>query len=137
MKLYLILLLIPFANPPLGYRQLTWEDFKGQPSGDHAAMTYCGIYLHTNEVNGTIATQWAESYFDGHRSWTRTKSRLALSHEQGHFNIAEYYSRQIKDGINTDSLLVIYQQEQVRYDAETNHGTDTVAQKAWEQKIKL
>lgn len=129
MKLLLLLLFIP-------YRQLSWEDFKGKPCGPHAAMTSCGITIHTTVVDGIVAAQWGEAYFDTQQSWTRTKSVLALRHEQGHLDIARMYARQIRVGINADSLIVVYQNAQVQYDEETAHGTDAEIQNQWLQKLK-
>lgn len=136
MKSLLLILFIPFSNAHISYKQLSWEDFKGRPSGPHAAMTHCGICVHTTEVNDVVVKQWAEAYFDTQKSWTRTKSKEALLHEQGHFDLAKVYAAKIITGLNSDSLLAVYQNIQVQYDNETGHGINTEVQNKWMQLIK-
>jgi hypothetical protein len=117
----------------LPYHQLSWSDFHGRPKGPHAAMTHCGIVVHTVEVGDRITAQWGVAYFDGEKSWTRTSSPAALLHEQGHLDIARVYAAQLRLGISADSLIAVYQAAQLRYDAETAHGTNASEQERWQQ----
>lgn len=127
--LLLILSLLP-------YHQLSWSDFHGRPKGPHAAMTHCGIIVHTVEVGDHVTAQWGVAYFDGEKSWTRTASPQALAHEQGHLDIARMYAAQLRLGVNSDSLIAVYQAAQVRYDAETSHGVDGAGQSRWQRQLK-
>ncbi len=135
MKTLLLLFFLPVGSH-ISYRELTWNDFRGRPSGPHAAMTHCGIYVHTTEVNDVVVKQWAEAYFDTQKSWTRTKSPVALLHEQGHFAISKIYAAQLKTGMNADSLLAVYQNVQVEYDEQTEHGINNEMQKQWQRTLK-
>lgn len=134
MKLYLLLLLIPFTNPPIGYRQLTWGDFKGKPTNDHAASTCTGIVIRPDT---------AYAIFEPDESWTRTSNPAVLQHEQLHFAITKRYASKIasaKRGLSinvVDYLLGEWEATELRYDAETDHGLNAEKQKEWEQKIKL
>lgn len=119
----------------LPYHQLSWSDFRGRPSGPHAAMTHCGIIVHTIEVGDRVTAQWGVAYFDGEKSWTRTSSPAALLHEQGHLDIARMYAAQLRLGVNSDSLIAVYQAAQVRYDSETNHGVDSAGQERWQRAL--
>jgi hypothetical protein len=127
--LFLLLSLLP-------YHQLSWSDFHGRPKGPHAAMTHCGIVVHTVEVGDRVTAQWGVAYFDGEKSWTRTASPQALAHEQGHLDIARVYAGWLRLGMNSDSLIAVYQSQQVRYDVETRHGVDSVAQERWQQWLR-
>jgi len=127
--LLLILSLFP-------YHQLSWSDFHGRPKGPHAAMTHCEIVVHSVEVDNRVTAQWGVAYFDGEKSWTRTASSAALAHEQGHLDIARVYAAQLRLGVSADSLIAVYQAAQVRYDAETKHGVDSVAQEEWRRWLK-
>lgn len=118
------------------YHQLSWADFKGKPSGSHAAMTSCGVYVHTTETDGVVTAQWADAYFVPSESWTRTKSLVALQHEQGHLDIARMFARQVRLGINADSLMVVYQNTQLLYDQQTEHGTNVEEQTQWLKQIQ-
>lgn len=138
MKLYLLLLLIPFTNTPIGYRQLTWDDFKGKPTNDHAASTCTGIVIEKDT---------AYAVFEPDRSWTRTKSPEVLRHEQLHFAITREYARLINRNLHYEDIrgrsklvefnLYEWNVEEERYDLETDHGQNSEKQKQWEEKIKL
>jgi hypothetical protein len=139
MKSLLLLLLIPFANAPISYRQLTWEDFKGKPpvaaQGDACTCTNIAIGYDT-----------AYAIFIPERSWTKTNDRELLRHEQFHFTITYYWAdfisreRKLKppySAHNIEQVLRHWHDMQEKYDTETNHGTDSAAQKRWEGMIKL
>lgn len=131
-----LLLLAFMATGMLPYHQLSWSDFHGHPKGPHAAMTHCGIIVHTTEVGDRITAQWGVAYFDGEKSWTRTASPAALAHEQGHLDIARVYAAQLRLGVSADSLIAVYQAAQVRYDDETKHGVDSSRQADWSNWLR-
>ncbi len=138
MKPLLLLLLIPFTTPPIGYRQLTWEDFKGKPpvaaQGDACTCTNIAIGYDT-----------AYAIFIPERSWTKTKDVRLLRHEQLHFAVTRNYADSItwylrarcSCSIEIGEMINKWRITEQHYDAETNHGIDTIAQKHWEELIKL
>ncbi|WP_103068806.1 hypothetical protein [Aquimarina sediminis] len=80
-------------------RQLTWDDFKGDPVEDKINALA--------EVHGrikTIKTYWSNGvprfeigcHFLKFDSWTSTKDSLSLVHEQIHFDIYELHARKIR-----------------------------------------
>src|SRR5687767_2000030 len=77
-------------------RKLAWSDYKGRPdpASDAAASTttYLGIDYHFSN-NGF--TYKIDSRFSKTRSWGLHKTEYILSHEQGHFDIAEVYARKL------------------------------------------
>ncbi len=85
-------------------RKLTWEDFKGNPktftNSNTAAETYCGFGFQTNRVtmfkNAKIFTL---NSFNTNLSWIRPDQKNSadlLEHEQGHFDLCEVYTRQLR-----------------------------------------
>lgn len=139
MKSLLLLLLIPFSNAPIGYRQLSWADFKGKPTNDRLASTCSGIVIEKDT---------AYAVFEPDRSWTRTLDVATLRHEQLHFAITEYWARKINEfgpynGLEGKySEIISYRLDQwnemeARYDFETDNGRDSIAQRQWEEKIRL
>ncbi len=137
MKPLLLLLLIPFTStPPIPYRQLTWEDFKGKPPANTEAYA-CTC------TNIAIGYDTAYAIFIPERSWTKTNDAAVLRHEQLHFAITKSWAYNIYFCIkynHQDAIpdnLRLWSSMQRQYDFETNHGTDSVAQKHWEELIKL
>lgn len=133
MKLFLLIFLLPFTSTPIGYRQLRWEDFKGKPTNDHIASTCTGIVIEKDT---------AYAVFEPDRSWTRTKDKRILRHEQLHFKITQHWasvlaSYKVERDLYIPYILEEWNQDQLRYDRETDHGRDSTAQKRWEQEIKL
>lgn len=133
------LLLSLFAatkSPVIHYRQLTWEDFKGKPPvGTEAMACTC--------TNIVIGMDTAYAIFIPEKSWTKTKDAALLRHEQLHFTITALYAKWISEDMKdknihqaSEDLFDNWRSMEKMYDRETNHGTDTVAQKEWEEKIK-
>ena len=130
MKLLFLLLFIPFLNSPVRYRQLTWADYKGNPTNNHLASTCSGI---------VIEKDIAYAIFEPDRSWTRTNDPAVLRHEQVHFLITEYYARIIN---NVDRRIVNWYLDkwnelEERYDLDTDHGRNEKEQKVWEEMYKF
>lgn len=136
MKSLLLFLLIPFSNSPISYRQLSWSDFKGKPTNDHAASTCTGIVIEKDT---------AYAIFEPDESWTRTSNPIVLKHEQVHFAITKLYAEKI--AWLTKSRCECYSEiaEELKkweameqsYDLITDHGLNVEKQKEWEQNIKL
>lgn len=133
-------------------RKLTWDDYKAGPDArsDAAASTttYLGIEYHMN--NGQFDCKITCS-FSRTKSWGRHKTDHVLAHEQGHFDIAEIFARQLNKEMKqyrfdkntyTTELKRIYQgivdqkeNWQNQYDEETNHSIHKEKQAAWAKKI--
>lgn len=133
-------------------RKLKWEDFKAVPQkiGDVAALTATHLGFSYNVVNGKI-TYTIECKFEKNRSWGMVKNSWILNHEQGHFDIAEIYSRKLFKAISAyqfnkstfqKDLDNIYKnivnekdQYQQLYDLETNYSRNKLQQEEWLKKI--
>jgi len=140
-------------------RPLAWTDFKGaMPFGMlFDAQSYSGIgYSYTPVRKGDrVVIEWkVEAYFDPAVSWVRIDggSDNLLKHEQGHFDIAEIFARDLRqklNAVNLDLGNVEYFMESYladvledmrayhdAYDRDTHHGTDQDEQKHWDTMIK-
>ena len=134
-------------------KRLKWEDFKAAPQkiGDVAALTATHLGFSYNVVNGKISYK-IECRFETNRSWGMVKNNWILNHEQGHFDIAEIYSRKLFKAISAyqfskttfqKDLDTIYKklvdekdQYQQLYDLETNYSRNKSEQEEWLIKIK-
>ena len=142
-------------------KKLEWNDFLAPPNEDifAYAITSTKIEVLPDEIlvdeqnnisNYKELTVVANFYKD--HSWVLHKNQDLLKHEQLHFDIAELFAQKIRiefkklqeKGIaNFDEYLNIYKKlykvsrlMQREYDDETNHGIDTEANLAWENKIE-
>jgi hypothetical protein len=134
------------------HKKLTWEDFKGssQKIGDVAALTATHLGFSYNIVNGKI-TYSIECRFEKNKSWGRVKTSWILNHEQGHFDIAEIFSRKLFKAVSAyqfnkstfqNDLDIIYKKVveekdlyQQLYDLETDHSRNKTKQEEWLKKI--
>ncbi len=136
-------------------RKLTWDDFKGPvnaSSAEAAAATNCGFGFKKHWLNGNPVIE-VSNHFDVNKSWVRSDAKIEsiLVHEQGHFDLAEIYTRKLRallsqydPNTSNDVLYKVYidlydnayNQRQLRYEDETAHGTDLPAQKRWTDQIK-
>ncbi len=134
---------------------LTWNNFKGSPDMEinHDVQLVTGFIWITNEAyNYPCVTTY--TFADPKRSWRKKNCchdpNRVLSHEQGHFNIAEIYRRMAVDSANSswgkpssviESIMNHFNTEaekQTRlYDSETKHGVDSVIQKKWDEEIEI
>lgn len=136
-------------------RKLTWEDFKGTPKTvsnfNTAAQTYCGFGFQTNRVTMfNKAKIFTLNTFTTNLSWVRPdqKDRAdLLEHEQGHFDLCEIYTRQLRKrleekkltafNLNTDANVIFkeiyasYLERQEQYEKETQYGLDRKKQIEW------
>ena len=133
-------------------QKLTWADYKGKPkeNSDAAASTatYLGFEFNVgkNGLDYKITCTFSKT-----RSWGLHKTDYILTHEQGHFDIAEIFARKLnkmmreyKFNNNTfkEDLKTIYQSIafekdafQNQYDEETNHSIKREKQTEWLAKI--
>ena len=134
-------------------RKLTWEDFKAAPVkiGNTAAMTTTHLGFAYNISNGKI-TYKIDCRFEKNRSWGLVKNDWILTHEQGHFDIAEIFARQLnkltteykfnqnsfQKDINDIYKSVVDEKEryQQQYDDETDYSRNKPQQEEWLKKIE-
>src|SRR6185295_13909849 len=137
MKLFLLIFLLPLTSTPIGYRQLQWSDFKGKPpTNTEASACTC--------TNIAIGYDTAYAIFLPERSWTKTSDPEVLRHERLHFAITRDYATLIcawvkvknqmhKGYPDFSAELNAWKRKQAQYDAETDHGRDSTAQRRWEE----
>lgn len=134
-------------------RKLTWGDFKGVPdvNSPNAALTSSSINIEFG-YNNTSLTYSIKCRFNQTKSWGRIKNDYILSHEQGHFDIAELHARKLQKALKAykfrsskvgEDVNAIYadvikehQLVQQSYDGETDHSRNPVKQQEWEKKIQ-
>lgn len=139
---------------------LTWADFKGKPdqkspysAGTHSGFTYSYSYTF-KDGKSILKSATITAYFVSDRSWVKPgkQTPTLLSHEQVHFDISELYARKLRAAIDQvemsteDSQSIVQglfreytgkrEQEQRRYDLETDHGKNRAEQLKWEKQIK-
>ncbi|HRG26115.1 MAG TPA: DUF922 domain-containing protein [Chitinophagaceae bacterium] len=133
-------------------RKLTWSDYKASPNpkSDAAATTSTSLSIDYH-ISGSQFSYTIKSWFSRSRSWGRNKTAYILSHEQGHFDIAEIYARKLHQRMSAYTFSKkTYQKElnriynevadekaafQQQYDRETRHSIDEVKQAEWLKKI--
>ena len=132
--------------------RLNWNDFKAAPppNAANAALTSSGILIKFTS-NGESLTYEISCNFVKTSSWGRVKNDHILSHEQGHFDIAEIYARKLnkelkeycyndrsvgKD-VNTIYKTVMGEllDMQNLYDQQTDYSRNFGQQKEWLVKI--
>jgi hypothetical protein len=135
--------------------KLKWADFRGFKSASSVFPVASSIHLHLHykKKKGGIS-YYIECLFKKEYSWATVQTAALLSHEQGHFDIGEIYSRtfrkslfenpgilQESNGNRLDSLYhTVTKQLDLRqdeYDSCTGHSTDTIQQKKWNQLIEM
>jgi len=161
----LTLLLLSTAGAEVSGQQIIWDkarplthgDFRGVPRDTtSAAATCCRIGTRVckkNLWNGKI-TIAVEAIFYPDSSWYvgEEMHALTLRHEQGHFDIVEWYSRKLRSIIETsiisvsdynryfqstcDKLYLDYFLTQQKYEMETAYGTIEHRQQKWEMLIQ-
>lgn len=135
-------------------RRLTWADYKAKPDpGSDAAASTASVLAVSYTISSTGFTYRIECRFSKTRSWGLHKTDYILSHEQGHFDIAEIFARKLHKKLSEyqfnkrtyqKDLDKIYEEivqgkdkMQNDYDRETNHSINKDKQAEWLQKIRL
>jgi len=134
-------------------RRLAWNDYKSNPDpgSDAAASTTTYLGIEYNFSQNTVTYKIA-CRFSPTKSWGLHKTDYILSHEQGHFDIAEIFARKLNKKMNEyqfdrktyqKDLKNIYQEIidekeewQNSYDEETNHSIRRGKQAEWLKKIE-
>lgn len=133
-------------------RRLTWADYKASPNpqSDAAASTTTYLGIDYN-ITSTSFSFKIYSRFSKTRSWGLHKTSYILSHEQGHFDIAEIFARKLNKKMSEykfnkktyeKDLKKIYEdvtkekvETQNQYDKETDHSINKEEQTKWLNKI--
>lgn len=136
-----------------GSRKLTWKDYTARPDpgSDAAASTTSYLAIEYNISSNSFGYK-IKSRFSKTRSWGIHKTDYILSHEQGHFDIAEIFARKLNKKMSEykfnkrtyqQELNKIYQdildeKEKVQndYDKQTNHSINKEKQAEWLKKIE-
>ena len=134
-------------------RLLTKEDFKGKKSSKAAAGTSSGLFIHSEDKEGTLMFYVEALFYKSKSFFMKEESPYALKHEQLHFDIAELYARKLRQKIiqrdfkKTNNLREVIhkifekafedsEKEQANYDRDTEHGINSAKQQVWSEKIK-
>ncbi len=133
-------------------RKLIFEDFQGvvDSSSTEAAMCNYKVDFKYERVDNFVNFK-ISALFLKNGSWIKLKTPKVLNHEQGHFDIAEIFSRKIKQAIfKTKFDISKFESEvfdlnkkfidscdylQYLYDLETSHSIDSASQLIWDTKI--
>jgi hypothetical protein len=118
-------------------RKLTYADFKGSPDAQAASRSRCQFY-------STTMFFCRDSWIDP----TSPDAARLLEHEQGNFDLAEIYRRQLETDLQGvwgyskqrepifQTVYGAYQAKKRQYALETNHGLAAEQQAAWTQQIR-
>ena len=135
-------------------RRLSWEDFKSSPDNNssNAALTSSTINFKYNYDSEKGFGYTIACLFEKNSSWGRVKTAYILSHEQGHFDIAEICARKLYKTLKGYSFNPATAQKEVpamyqkimkdmaalqhQYDSETDCSRDKEEQAAWKIKIR-
>ncbi len=135
-------------------RKLTWADYKSSPEPDSDAAASTTTYLGISyDINNRSFSYKIESRFSKTHSWGLHKTAYILSHEQGHFDIAEIFARKLNKKMSEykfdrrtyqKDLNKIYDDVtkektafQNKYDRETNHSINKAEQAKWLKLIAI
>jgi hypothetical protein len=133
-------------------RKLTWSDYKASPNPESDAAASTTTYLGIDyNISSTSFSYKIQSVFSKTRSWGSHKTPYILSHEQGHFDIAEIFARKLHKEMSEykfnkktyqKDLQKIYnevtgekEEMQNDYDNETRHSINKQKQAEWLKKI--
>ncbi len=122
-------------------RRLTWADYKAKPDQDSdAAASTASVLAVSYSISSTGFTYKIECRFSKTRSWGLHKTDYILSHEQGHFDIAEYQFNKRTYQKDLDKIYeeIVQGKDKMQndYDRETNHSINKEKQAEWLQKIR-
>jgi hypothetical protein len=133
-------------------QKLTWADYKGKPKENSDAAASTATYLGFEFNIGQNGFDYKITCtFSKTKSWGLHKTEYILTHEQGHFDIAEIFARKLNKTMREykfdketfkEDLKIIYQSIalekdafQNQYDEETNHSIKREKQAEWLKKI--
>ena len=140
----------PLGIPWERHPSLTWDDFKGRPgtAREPSAVTDTGFRTQLICRDGLLDLEGGAEFYPN-TSWVKPDHKLdrLLTHEQGHFDITELFTRRMKKAIRDARIgcedeskadaagrriLSALDEEWVKtekaYDHDTKDGTDAVSQ---------
>ena len=134
-------------------KKLTWADYKSNPNPESDAAASTTTYLSVEyNITSTHFGFKIQSYFSKTRSWGLHKTDYILSHEQGHFDIAEVFARKLHKKLSEYKFNKKTYQEELKkiydkvteeksdvqndYDRETKHSINKEKQAEWLKKIE-
>lgn len=133
--------------------KLVWNDFDELPHrySEHAAYSVVG-YESRFDMNEKRFKAVIRTYFDRNESWSKSWVSILLSHEQGHFDLAEIYGRKFRKRVKeamkageisvekfqqmSDEAIQQLEEAQQEYDEDTNYSMDYRAQLQWNERIQ-
>jgi hypothetical protein len=132
---------------------LKWGDFQEIPDSNskYAAITRAGIKYHLSASNDSFNVE-VSCFFLKSKSWSKSKTNeILLIHEQGHFDIAELFTRKLRKAFteykfnaptvvkDIDNIFLLNKKERaemnILYDIETNYSQNLQKQVLWNKKI--
>lgn len=138
-------------------KKLSFDDFKGE-IGVSTAAAVSSLIIKPEIVSQSIWTGRIKikisAIFDTSSSWVKPEFKHVqlLAHEQGHFDIAEIFSRKLQKKVDNeikssedyldkfqkiyDDLYEEYFQFQTQYEIDTDNGCDGENQKKYENLIQ-
>lgn len=138
--------------------KLSFDDFLGKIDDSSAAAAASAINIEYKIISQSIWTGKIKirinAVFDRDRSWSKPEfeNSQLLAHEQGHFDIAQIFAEKLQKKVNVeiknsqdfsekfltlyDNLYDEYKQFQIKYEIETNYGTDVESQKKYQALIQ-
>jgi hypothetical protein len=133
-------------------RKLAWSDFRASPARHTpiAALSSTSIRVDF-EFSDQSMRYHIRCQFDKNSSWGRVRNNYILSHEQLHFDIAEWYARKLNKilreytrlgkeheqevGRIYDRTMKEYRDTQERYDHQTSYSINHGEQRLWSEKV--
>lgn len=132
-------------------RKLKWADFTviSATRTTYAAEIHCQIDMEVIAKGDDVKEVNVFCYMVKQQSWVVREQMTdrVLSHEQGHFDIADKFSRMLIERLKNvknekqafdiyDEITGKYQECQGKYDSQTKHGLDIPQQKKWDDWIR-
>ena len=130
--------------------KLSWDDYQGPVKATYEESAACtlssiGFRRSTPDRSGRVKVI-VYNQFKVEQSWVKPDAKIdsILTHEQGHFDLNEIYTRELTrrmKNVNVDSmddimkvynqLMAEYSAKQNEYETQTAHGTNIVQQQKW------
>lgn len=132
--------------------KLKWEDFKGVPdtTSKFQAISFVNIGYKLSFTDTSYKYKII-CYFIKNKSWRNSSNNILLSHEQGHFNIGEIFTRKMRQAFSQykskpdathsyfseqyNKLKLERAKMNEQYDRETNYSKNLEMQIIWLKRI--
>ncbi len=132
--------------------KLSWEDFQGRPdsNSEYKAISSPSINFSLSYNKSSFSYNVICS-FNKSKSWTLSNSQNLLTHEQGHFDIAEIFARKLRQTFKNYKVNLVTIERDFKkmydktiserdsmnalYDKETDFSRNKPKQLYWNKKI--